>query len=87
MVQWSIDPRDWELKDTEKVVQAVLKEAKPNAIILLHDIYPTSVDAALKIVDALQKEGYWFVTVKELLALNGIEAQPGVLYRSGSKEA
>ena len=44
-----------------------LKEAKPNSIILLHDIYPTSVDAALKIVDALQKEGYWFVTVEELM--------------------
>ena len=87
MVQWSIDPRDWELKDTEKVVQAVLKDAKPTAIILLHDIDPTSVDAALKIVDALQKEGYWFVTVKELLALNGIQAQPGVLYRSGDAEA
>ncbi len=65
----------------------MLKEAKPNAIILLHDIYPTSVDAALKIVDALQKEGYWFVTVEELLALNGIEAQPGVLYRSGDAQA
>ena len=84
MVQWSIDPRDWESRDTEKVVQAVLKAAQPNAIILLHDIYPTSVDAALKIVDALQKEGYLFVTVRELLALNGIQAQPGVLYRSGT---
>ena len=67
--------------------QSVLNDAKTNAIILLHDIYPTSVDAALKIVDALQKEGYWFVTVKELLALNGIQAQPGVLYRSGDAEA
>ena len=87
MVQWSVDPRDWEVKDTDKVVQAVLKAAKPNAIILLHDIYPTSVDAALKIVDALQKQGYWFVTVEELLALNGIEAQPGTVYRSGDKPA
>ena len=61
----------------------VLKEVKPNSIILLHDIYPTSVEAALRIVDALQAEGYWFVTVRELLALNGIHPQAGVLYRSG----
>ena len=87
MVQWSVDPRDWELKNKDKVVQAVLEAAKPNAIILLHDIYPTSVDAALGIVDTLQKQGYWFVTVEELLKLNGIEAQPGMIYRSGDQTA
>ena len=83
MVQWSVDSRDWESKNTEKIVAKVLKEVKPNSIILLHDIYPTSVEAALQIVDALQAEGYWFVTVRELLALNGIQPQAGVLYRSG----
>ena len=87
MVQWSVDPRDWELKNKDKVVQAVLEAAKPNAIILLHDIYPTSVDAALGIVDTLQKQGYWFVTVEELLKLNGIEAQPGMIYRAGDQTA
>ena len=82
-VQWSVDSRDWESKNTEKILKTVLAQAKPNSIILMHDIYPTSVEAALKIVDALQKEGYWFVTVEELLRLNGIEPQAGVLYRSG----
>lgn len=84
MVKWSVDPLDWESRNTEKVLQAIMKAAKPGAIILLHDIYKTSVEAALKAVDALQAQGYWFVTVEELLTLNGIEAQPGVLYRSGT---
>lgn len=84
MVKWSVDPRDWESRDTAKVVQAVLKDAKPNSIILLHDIYPTSVDAALQIIDALQAEGYWFVTVEELLRLNGVEPQAGTMYRTGT---
>lgn len=84
MVKWSVDPRDWESRDTEKVVKAVLQDAKPNSIVLLHDIYPTSVEAALQIVDALQKEGYWFVTVEELLALNGITPQAGTMYRTGN---
>lgn len=83
MVKWSVDPRDWESRDAAKVVQAVLKDVKPNSIILLHDIYPTSVDAALQIVDTLQKEGYCFVTVEELLYLNGITPEPGKMYRSG----
>jgi len=83
MVTWSIDSRDWESLNAAKAAQSVLQEAHPNAIILMHDIYPTSVEAALKIVDVLQKEGYVFVTVEELLALNGIKPQLGVIYRSG----
>lgn len=84
MVKWSVDPRDWERRDAAQVTQAVLRDARPNAVILLHDIYPSSVEAALRIVDALEEEGYWFVTVEELLRLNGITPAPGVMYRSGT---
>ena len=83
MIKWSIDPRDWEKLDTAQVTAAVLKAAAPNQIILLHDIYPTSVDAAMAVVDALQGEGYRFVTVAELLEANGIQPEAGVLYCSG----
>ena len=83
MVKWSVDPRDWESRDTSKVVQVIEKDVKPNSIILLHDIYPTSVDAALQIVDAFQQKGYCFVTVEELLRLNGITPEAGQMYRSG----
>jgi peptidoglycan/xylan/chitin deacetylase (PgdA/CDA1 family) len=86
MVTWSVDPRDWESRNTEKVVQAVLENVKPNSIILLHDIYSTSVDAALQIVDTLQGQGYCFVTVEELLLLNGITPQAGTIYRSGDAQ-
>ncbi len=80
MAHWSVDSRDWELKNAEKVTRMVLKEAGPGSIILMHDIYPASVDAALRIVDALQAQGYWFVTVEELFALSGAEPQAGELY-------
>ena len=63
MVKWSVDPRDWEKRNTAQVTQAVLRDVRPNSIILLHDIYPTSVEAALQIVDALEEEGYWFAVL------------------------
>ena len=84
MVKWSLDTRDWESRNTEKIVKKALDEVKPNSIILLHDIYPTSVDAALKLVDILQERGYLFVTVEELLRLNGIMPQAGAFYRTGT---
>lgn len=80
LIHWSVDPEDWKLRDTPKVVAAVLKEARPGDIILLHDCYPTSVDAALQIIDALESQGYEFVTVKELLALYGVVPQEGRFY-------
>ena len=84
LVKWSIDPEDWDKKDAREIVQAVLEYAKPNGIILMHDIYEPSVDAALQVVDVLQAEGYTFVTVEELLALNGITPEPGGFYLSGN---
>ena len=83
MVKWCVDPRDWESRDAEKVTRAILDCVEPNSIILLHDIYSTSVDAALRVVDRLQEEGYWFVTVEELLWLNGVKPEAGRMYRTG----
>lgn len=66
-VLWSIDPLDWTTKNANDVVRRVLDETEENSIILLHDYYSSSVEAALRIVDALQKQGYEFVTVDKLI--------------------
>ena len=66
-VLWSLDSLDWKLKDTGKIIHQVLKDVKDGDIILLHDIFPSAVEAALELIDILQKEGYVFVTADELL--------------------
>lgn len=66
-VLWNIDPLDWCTEDASLVVKRVLSKAKEDGIILLHDQYKSSVLAAFTIIDELQKEGYQFVTVDELL--------------------
>lgn len=66
-VFWSVDSLDWKLKNTDKIVNRVEKQAEDGAIVLMHDIFGTSVEAALKLIDRLQKKGYTFVTVDELL--------------------
>ena len=67
LVMWSVDPLDWTTKNTDEIVKKVVTQAKENDIILLHDCYKSSVQAALRIIDLLQSEGYEFVTVEELL--------------------
>lgn len=66
-VMWTIDTLDWTTSDADKVVNKALSQAKDNSIILLHDNYESSVQAALRIIDALQEKGFEFVTVEELL--------------------
>ena len=50
-----------------QIVEKVMSEAKENAIILLHDRYEASVEAALRIVDLLKEQGYTFVTADKLV--------------------
>ncbi len=66
LVRWTIDPLDWKSENTDDIVKKVVTKAEENDIILLHDCYNTSVDAAFKIIDILQKKGFAFVTVDEL---------------------
>jgi peptidoglycan/xylan/chitin deacetylase (PgdA/CDA1 family) len=66
-VLWTVDPCDWNTKNVNQIVNSVVKNTKNGDIILMHDIYETSVTAALEIVDRLKAQGYQFVTVDQLI--------------------
>ena len=80
IILWSIDPKDWGDKNADREVAHILAHASDGDIILMHDIYPTSVEAALRVVDRLHEQGYLFVTVDQLFAARGIELKPGEVY-------
>lgn len=81
IVLWSVDPEDWSDRDTARQVAAITEEARDGDIILLHDIYPSSVDTALQVVDTLMARGFHFVTVEELFAIRGQTPENGKVYR------
>lgn len=66
-VLWDVDPLDWMTKNKALVEERVLSEVENGDIILLHDYYESSVEAALELVDTMQAQGYEFVTVDELI--------------------
>lgn len=82
ILQWSVDPRDWEVKDALAVSQTVLSQVHDGDVILLHDMYDSSVDAALDIIDKLTARGFRFVTVSQLAALRETPVRPGKIYHS-----
>lgn len=66
-VLWDVDPLDWKTSNSDVIAERVTSEVEENDIILLHDASESSVKAAFKIIDELEKEGYTFVTVDEIL--------------------
>ena len=85
IILWSIDPEDWGEKNADREVAHILSRVRDGAVILLHAIYPESVEAALRVVDALHEEGYLFLTVSDLFAAKGIPLESGQVYRSATK--
>lgn len=80
VVYWSVDTKDWDSKDTQKIVEIAVNSASDGAIILMHDIYSTTVDAVPEIIEQLRGQGYEFVTVSELADERGIRLSDGEVY-------
>lgn len=66
-VLWDVDPCDWKVQNTDAIVKSILNQTEDGSIILLHDVYETSVEAALKAADIFIERGYRFCTVDEIM--------------------
>lgn len=66
VILWSIDTLDWKTRDAQSTIQNIQSSVYDGAIILMHDIYSTTADAAVNIIDWLHSQGYQMVTVSEL---------------------
>lgn len=87
MILWTVDPEDWnEGEDVDRLVNAVLDNVTDGSIVLMHDIFSSSVDAAQILIPRLIQEGYELVTVHQLAQSNGITLQGGVVYNSLTAE-
>ncbi len=82
MIQWSIDTRDWESRNTQSVVNIVLSQVRDGDIVLMHELYATTGAAVEQIVPELVNRGYQLVTVSEMARARGVLLVPGQLYYS-----
>lgn len=80
LVYWTLDTEDWRVLDSVRVARTIIDGAGDGDIVLLHDSYATSVDAALRAIDELSARGYQFVTVEELFERMGVTPERGCLY-------
>lgn len=71
IIMWSIDTLDWKTRDAAKTIQAVLGQVKDGDVVLMHELYTQSGDAAVLLIPALADQGYQLVTVSELARFRG----------------
>lgn len=78
-VFWSIDTLDWKTRNAGQTVNTVLGNVRDGDIILMHDLYGASAEAAAVLIPELINRGYQLVTVSELASFRG-GMQPGQAY-------
>ena len=69
-ILWSVDPMDWKKPGPSVVTRRLLDGAAPGGILLVHDLHKATVDAMPATLDGLLAQGYRFVTVTELIAMD-----------------
>lgn len=79
-IYWSVDTRDWETRNAEAIYQHIINNTGDGAIVLMHDIYGSTIEGAMRGIDALIAAGYEFLTVTELLSRDGTPPENSVNY-------
>ncbi len=67
-VLWSVDTRDWKVRDPDKIVQHVQTDAGTGSVILLHSTYMSTANALPRVIATLRAKGCEFVTLSEWIA-------------------
>lgn len=80
VIQWSVDSLDWQEQGVEAVVERVVNNIHPGAIVLFHNNAKYTPEALPIILKELKKQGYKIVPVSELLIKQDyyIETHSGV---------
>ena len=72
VVLWSLDSKDWLNPGSNRIIRNVTGSAFPGAVVLLHDggdKRGQTVNALTEIIKVLRSQGYTFVTLSQLLAV------------------
>lgn len=76
VAMWSADSIDYRRPSPDRLAHNVLRDAKPGGIVLMHDgggDRSHTVEALPEIIKELKKQGYKFVTLPQLLEMQGKE--------------
>ncbi len=77
---WTVDTEDWITKNANTTYDRILQGAGTGVIVLCHDIYEPTAEAAVRVIPELIQRGYQLVTMSELLSFHKDGPIPGTVY-------
>lgn len=81
-IRWNLDTNDWKYKDVDYIKNYVLNNLKDGAIILFHDSYQTSVEAATELFKILYLKDIQVLSISKLAELKNIDLEAHEVYYS-----
>ena len=67
IINWDVDSEDWKSKNAGMIQGRIKATLTENAIVLMHDIQPATVEALPGVIDNMRQQGFEFVSVDTLL--------------------
>lgn len=86
LIMWNIDTKDWKTKNVNYILKEIRDNVKDGDIILMHDLYESTVKATEIIVPELIKKGFQLVTVEELMEYRKVTLKNGKSYFNVKKK-
>jgi len=80
IIIWNIDTLDWKNKNSKKIADKVLNKIKDGDIILMHDIYKSTLNSLDIIIPELLDRDFQIVSVSELFYYKEIKLENGKVY-------
>lgn len=78
-VLWTVDTRDWKVRNADKIVQQIKSGASTGSVFLMHSTYPSTVEALPRVIAELRAKGCEFVTLSEWLERMRLLAAPKIV--------
>ena len=78
-VLWSIDTRDWQVRNADKIVSQIKLGGLPGNVFLMHSTYPSTAQALPRVIAERKAKGCEFVTLSEWLERARVLALPKIV--------
>ncbi len=86
MFNWSVDSLDWKTRNADSIVAQIKQDARDGYIVLMHDLYETTAEAAERIIPWLIDQGYQVTCISKMFKARGIPVEDGKVYRMAIPE-
>ena len=81
MINWSVDSLDWKTRNADSIVAQIQQDARDGYVVLMHDLYESTAEAAERIIPWLLENGYQITCISDMFKARGEKLEDGVVYR------